>query len=964
VKNKISMLTGAPKQQPKGSWALIIAFITLLSLMGGRYAASETEPNDSFAQADAVVAGNHSGVISYLGDQDYFSFVVIGNGNAVGIGVYTGFPVSFDSELFIYNGAGVQIGHADSNWPEGFHSSAPQEKVTLTLNAGTYYARVLAWNNGETGAYTLGLTVPDRIPPAVNSFVRQNPNAEITNVNTLVFRATFSENVRNVDITDFTVNSAANATVTSVSTVTSDTVFDITVSGGNLAGFNGTVGLDLANSQNITDVEGNSLQAGEPGTDETYTLENAEPSVITLAATAISSTSANLGGDVTDEGISSVTDRGVVFSSTDYTPQIGEVGVTQSPNGISSGTFSKAIETLTPNAQYWFSAYATNSLGTSYGSIETFTTNKLTQTITFNPLAYKIYGDPDFSLQATASSTLTVSYSSSNIAVATVSGNTVTIVGTGTTTITASQVGNEIYDAVSVDQKLDVYSVIATSAQEGNWNDSATWTQNAIPVIRQNVSIEHDVLLDINAEIKSLSIVSSKILTLDGTELVVNGTFDASAGGMTIVGNGVLQILGTAGCGALGSFASGTGTVLYAADSDQSVDAVNYYKMVLGGSGIKTLCGNTMVDSDLTISMGTIFDVGTPTAFSLNVAGDWINNGTFEPREGTVTLDGEIQALIGSTSFYSLIKETTSKTELIFEAGSTTTITDELILQGSINQLLSLRSNLPGSQWSINSVSSRILSYLDVQDSNSINSSFIDVVGANCRDSGNNKNWVFVNYLPVVTTQIADSITATSATGHGNITTLGYPYPTAHGLCWSKSQELFPVYTCRNNGAVTGIGNYSSLMTGLEPATEYNAWAFATNVVGTVYGDAFSFITLCSTPVTNGVSNLNVDGFKLSWGAVAGAQTYLLDLSTSPTFDNYLQGYEAKDLGNVTDWTLDDLEPCITYYYRVYAVNAAGQANIASDVVKVKTRCGNILQYYPACILQGIVKNRNYLDKD
>ncbi|MXN90741.1 T9SS type A sorting domain-containing protein [Flavobacterium sp. Sd200] len=80
------------------------------------------------------------------------------------------------------------------------------------------------------------------------------------------------------------------------------------------------------------------------------------------------------------------------------------------------------------------------------------------QTITFNALAPVTYGAPDFSLEATASSLLPVTYTSSDPLVATVDANgLVTIVGVGTTTITASQGGNLLFSpAVSVSQDLVV----------------------------------------------------------------------------------------------------------------------------------------------------------------------------------------------------------------------------------------------------------------------------------------------------------------------------------------------------------------------------------------------------------------------------------------------------------------------------------------------------------------------------
>jgi hypothetical protein len=86
-----------------------------------------------------------------------------------------------------------------------------------------------------------------------------------------------------------------------------------------------------------------------------------------------------------------------------------------------------------------------------------FTINKADQTITFGPLGNSVVGDPPFTLGATASSGLPVSYTSSDPNVATVSGSTVTIVGAGTTTITASQSGDANYNsALDVQQALTV----------------------------------------------------------------------------------------------------------------------------------------------------------------------------------------------------------------------------------------------------------------------------------------------------------------------------------------------------------------------------------------------------------------------------------------------------------------------------------------------------------------------------
>ncbi len=74
---------------------------------------------------------------------------------------------------------------------------------------------------------------------------------------------------------------------------------------------------------------------------------------------------------------------------------------------------------------------------------------KADQTITFQALAAKKFGDAPFTLAATANSSLPLTYASGNTNVATISGNQVTIVGVGSATITASQAGNDNYNAAA-----------------------------------------------------------------------------------------------------------------------------------------------------------------------------------------------------------------------------------------------------------------------------------------------------------------------------------------------------------------------------------------------------------------------------------------------------------------------------------------------------------------------------------
>lgn len=94
------------------------------------------------------------------------------------------------------------------------------------------------------------------------------------------------------------------------------------------------------------------------------------PTLTTTAATSLTSTSAISGGNITVAGTSSVTVRGVCWS-TDTSPTVDLP--TKTTDGSGTGAFSSNITGLTPGVKYYVRAYATNNAGTNYGSEINFT---------------------------------------------------------------------------------------------------------------------------------------------------------------------------------------------------------------------------------------------------------------------------------------------------------------------------------------------------------------------------------------------------------------------------------------------------------------------------------------------------------------------------------------------------------------------------------------------------------------
>src|SRR3569623_32125 len=104
------------------------------------------------------------------------------------------------------------------------------------------------------------------------------------------------------------------------------------------------------------------------------------PTVTSDAATNAAGTTATLNGSVSDTGGAAASTCGYAYS-TDSTLATTIATTSDSTCPGSTGSFSKNVSSLTAGVTYYFRAYATNSVGTGYGSIASFTPVTITTTL-------------------------------------------------------------------------------------------------------------------------------------------------------------------------------------------------------------------------------------------------------------------------------------------------------------------------------------------------------------------------------------------------------------------------------------------------------------------------------------------------------------------------------------------------------------------------------------------------------
>ncbi|RLD57706.1 MAG: hypothetical protein DRJ01_13560, partial [Bacteroidetes bacterium] len=163
--------------------------------------------------------------------------------------------------------------------------------------------------------------------------------------------------------------------------------------------------------------------------------------------------------------------------------------------------------------------------------------------------------------------------------------------------------------------------------------------------------------------------------------------------------------------------------------------------------------------------------------------------------------------------------------------------------------------------------------------------------------------------LPTVITIAISSITANSAVSGGYVTSDGGATVTAKGVCWSISEN--PTITDGHTSDGTETRSFTSNITGLSASTTYYVRAYATNSVGTAYGNELEFKT-DKPDITGQTGTLtDIDGNTYNWVGI-GKQAWMAEnLKTT----HYVDGTEIPIVTDNTDWVdLDYNDDAYCYY--------------------------------------------------
>ena len=700
------------------------------------------------------------------------------------------------------------------------------------------------------------------------------------------------------------------------------------------------------------------------------------PSVLTLNVNEITQNSATSGGNVTDDGGADVTERGVCWSTLQNPTLANDFTV----DGSGTGTYTSYLTGLSLNTTYYVRAYATNSVGTSYGNDLLFTSGQTNTT-------------PVVTTQA-------ITNISQNSAT---SGGNVTYDGGANVTERGVCWSTSQNPTLSDNFTVNGSGTGAFTSYLTGLSGNTTYYVRAYATnsVGTSYGIELSFITDQTSTIPSVTTI---VITEVTQNSATSGGNVTDEGGAYVTSKGVCWSISQNPTLANDYTVDGSGIGLYTSYLTDLSSNTNYYIRAYATNSVGTSYGNELLfitGQTNTIPVVTTNPVTDITQISATSGGNVTDDGGADVTERGVcwstsqnptlsdnfTVDGSgtgmfvsyLTGLSANTTYYIRAYATNSEgtsygNELLFTSGQTNTtpvVTTQPITNISQNSATS-GGNVTndggadvterGVCWStsqnptlsddftvdgsgtgtftsyLTGLSANTTYYVRAYATNSVGTSY-----------GNEISFTTLTF-PTVTTNPVTDIAENSATSGGNVTNDGGADVTERGVCWSTSQNP----TLANDFTVdgSGTGTYASYLTGLSSNTTYYVRAYATNSVGTSYGNELSFTThtfptVTTNPVTDIAENSATSGGNVTndGGANVTERGVCWSTSQNPTLANDFT-VDGSGTGTYTSY-LTGLSSNVTYYVRAYATNSVGTSygNALSFVTLVPFPCGTQISY-------------------
>jgi len=690
------------------------------------------------------------------------------------------------------------------------------------------------------------------------------------------------------------------------------------------------------------------------------------PSLTTSSPTSITVTSATLGGAVVSDGGATVTQRGVVWS-TSPNPTISLSTKTTSGTGI--GSFSSSVTSLIPGTTYYVIAYATNVVGTSYGQQVTLTTPS--------------YSPPSITTNSISVITQTSATSGGNIT------------NTGSSTITERGVCWSTNENPTISD-----TKTSNGTASGNVSASITsLTTSTTYYVRSyvtytnptsNGTVYGNQISFTTLSTTDASVTTTSISSIGATSARSGGTI-LSDGGSTITAKGVVWSTLPSPTILLSTKTnSGTGTSAFTSTIGGLTSGLTYYVRSYVTNGTGTYYGNELTFTTIVLPSVTLTSVtsieSTKADFNytvnkaptgLNTTGvvvSTINPPTYANRtnfyysnfasEGPSTLTGigltpnttyyckAYMATDGGQEYYSdnTVTFTTNSvvgTPTILTVSVTSPTTSTMTLVGNLTNV-GTSTAAKGFCWNTSpNPTISLPSVLQRSGGFGLGEYTITVTGLNVGTTyyvrsyatnlsgtvyGDETSVIIGEDLTSLTTTSVSSISTTTAISGGNITNAGGLTVTARGVVWSTSTSpTVSLSTKTSNG--TGTGSFTSSITGLTQNTTYYVRSYATTSQGTTYGNEVSFTTLSTnsvptviTTVISGISSTTATSggtVTSDGGSTVTARGVCWSTNTLPTVSLSTKTSNGTGTGSFTS-SITGLTLGVTYYVRAYATNSTG----------------------------------------